>query len=341
MRTISKATPDAIAVCVAAFLVGGCGGPAAQNALPSPTQQNVTRGAPRADGARRETSGSWMLPEAKHEDLIYVTNTDTNSVGVYAYKSRKLVGTLANIKEPYGTCSDASGNVWIIGWGKGQIFEFPHAVVKPVRVLDVEDSADPYDCSVDPTTGNLAITDWGYNWLKGEVLIFRNGSDEPEEVTGPSIWFYYGCTYDEKGNLYADGWDAYLGDVFALGELPKGGKEFKNIVMPPLFKPPYLGGIRWDGKYVAIGNTGALWKYAVSGNRATFAGYTALTSRWPMGFFWIRTFGSGERSVIAPDHAGNPTAVQYWRYPAGGHPMGTITRGLHEPFGVTFSVAGR
>jgi hypothetical protein len=341
MRTISNATPDVLAVCVGALLLGGCGGPAAQNALPAPAQQNVARSAPRPDGAHRETNGSWMSPEAKHEDLIYVTNTYNDSVGVYAYRSRKLVGTLANIKEPYGTCADASGNVWIVSSEKNQIFEFPHAVIKPIKVLSVYEDADLYDCSVDPTTGNLAVTNWGYNWLKGEVLIFRNGSGEPEEFAGPTIWFYYGCTYDQEGNLYADGWDSYLGHVFALGVLPKGGKEFKNIVMPPLFKPPYLGGIRWDGKYVAVGNTGSLWEYDVSDRRATFEHYTPLTSEWPMGFFWIRTFGTGERSVIAPDHAGNPTAVQYWKYPAGGTPMATITRDLHEPYGVTYSAAVR
>ncbi|MGB8908573.1 MAG: hypothetical protein WCC84_07465 [Candidatus Cybelea sp.] len=341
MRKILQATSYAIGAYVAAVLISGCGGPAAQNALPSAFQQNPAGNAPPADGARRDTKTSWMAPEAKHEDLIYVTNTYANSVGVYAYKSRKLVGTLAHINEPFGTCSDTSGNVWIVGWGKNQIFKFPHAGTKSLKVLSVDEDEDLYDCSVDPTTGNLAITNWGYNWLKGDVLIFRNGSGEPDEVSGPNIWFYYGCTYDEKGNLYADGWDAYLGNVFSLGELPKGGKRFNNIVMPPLFKPPYLGGIRWDGKYVAIGNTGSLWEYKVTGNQATFAGFTPLTSQWPMGLFWIRTFGTGERSVIAPDHAGDPLAVQYWHYPAGGNPMGTITRGLSTPFGVTFSAAQR
>ena len=58
--------------------------------------------------------------------------------------------------------------------------------------------------------------------------------------------------------------------------------------------------------------------------------------RWD--FFWIRTFGTGERKVIAPDHAGDPALP----CSTGSiRPAGNLWRRsrdrLDEPFGVTFS----
>ncbi len=54
--------------------------------------------------------------------------------------------------------------------------------------------------------------------------------------------------------------------------------------------------------------------------------------------FWITSLG-GKRMVVAPDFAGNPHAIQYWNYPAGGQPSATTSVPLDGPFGVTVSKA--
>jgi hypothetical protein len=283
-----------------------------------------------------------MLPAAKHEDLVYVTNDINNTVTVYSWLGHRLVGMLTGINQPYGACSDQSGNVWIVGWGKNQLFEYAHGGTTPLAILTVHDpQANLNDCSVDPTTGNLAVTNWGNNWDKGYVLIYAHATGTPKVYTGPGLWFYYGCAYDDKGNLFSDGWQAYVQDIFSLSELRKGGDTFTRLELFPTISPPLIGGIRWDGKYVAVGNLGDLYQYQVTGNHAAIVGFTPLTTHWPVGFFWIETFANGKQVIIAPDAAGNPDAVQFWKYPEGGTPSATIDEDLYEPLGVTFSVALR
>ncbi len=172
MKTISDRTRWTLGTCVVASLLAGCGGPPAQNGLPS----TMERSAPNSvapDGWGGGHKGSWMAPQAKHDNLVYVSDTAANAVSVYAWKTHKLVGMLGGINQPFGLCSDQSGNVWIISWGKNQISEYAHAGTKPLKTLAVQDpDANLYDCSVDPTTGDLAVTNWGYVWYKGDILIY-------------------------------------------------------------------------------------------------------------------------------------------------------------------------
>jgi hypothetical protein len=67
-------------------------------------------------------------------------------------------------------------------------------------------------------------------------------------------------------------------------------------------------------------------------------GYAPMTLHRPIGMFWIVTDRSGGKQVIAPDTAGKPYAVQYWKYPAAGRPTATITDRLDSPFAVTTSL---
>jgi hypothetical protein len=281
-----------------------------------------------------------MAAEAMREDLVYVSDAADNSVTAYSFKARKLVGKLTGISQPYGVCSDTSGNVWVVAWGNNKLIEYAHGGTKPLRILTVNDwSADLYACSVDPTTGNLAVTNWGAeNWYQGNVLIYPRGSSWPTAYSNPRIWFYYGCSYDQYGNLYVDGWDAYRNYYHALGELSKGSKDMRVITLIPNFAPPLIGGIQWDGKYVAVGDFLDVYEFVIKGKYAYVAGDTPLTSYFPVGLFWITTVG-GKPQILAPDQAGHPSAVQYWNYPAGGTPIGTITNGLQHAFGVTVSVA--
>ena len=69
-------------------------------------------GAPRPIGAPGATAiapghtleGSWMRADAKSGDLLYVFDPGNDTVTVYSYQSRKLVGTLAGMC-PRGVCA--------------------------------------------------------------------------------------------------------------------------------------------------------------------------------------------------------------------------------------------
>ena len=101
-----------------------------------------------------------MSPEAKRtKELLYVSNGDADEVDVYSYRSGKRVGALTGFVQPEGQCVDKRGNVWITNFGTkyqtGYAVEYAHGGSVPLKELQVYDPA--IGCSVDPTSGNLAV----------------------------------------------------------------------------------------------------------------------------------------------------------------------------------------
>ncbi len=74
----------AVTVGVPIALLAGCGGAQPPIGAPLPMPQSS------AIVTHADRSGSWMLPEAKSEDLLYVANLANNgfgtgTVGIYTY----------------------------------------------------------------------------------------------------------------------------------------------------------------------------------------------------------------------------------------------------------------
>ena len=111
--------------------------------------------------AQHATPGkSWMLPEARREDLVYAGSRYADSVYVFNYANGNLVGTLTGIHRPQDLCSDKNGNVWVTedtngSYEAGQIEKYAHGYRHPLITL--KDARAPVDCSVDPKTGDLAV----------------------------------------------------------------------------------------------------------------------------------------------------------------------------------------
>ncbi len=334
MKSFSNFGRYALSVSVACAFLSGCGGSQSGSQFQGGALPQSVRNVPM--GAHRDGRTSWMNPKAKDQVLVYVSNGRDDSVSVYGFYDHKLRGMLYGIDTPYGVCSDGQGNVWIVAYGDYSVVEYAHAGTKRLKTLEADDT-DLYDCSVDPTTGDVAVTNWGVdNWFKGNVLVFHRAEGEPTAYTGDGVWFYYGLTYDDSGNLYVDGLDSYRNGNLALGMMPKHGDHLQRVSLQPQINPPLLGGIRWDGHNVAIGNWKSVYGYSVSGHYARLKSETPLTDKWPVGLFWITRFG--KHQIVAPDQDGNPSAVQTWDYPRGRLPTATIARGLSKPFGVTVSV---
>src|SRR5579863_884632 len=140
--------------CVALALLAGCSGAQSPAGIPDTLHSDsASRGA--AMSLAQNRAVSWMAPEAKNENLLYVSNV--SSVTVYAYPSGTLVGTLAGLYKTHGECADAHGNVFITG--TSQIIEFAHGATTPLKILK-DPLYDPQGCSVDPLTGDLAVTNY-------------------------------------------------------------------------------------------------------------------------------------------------------------------------------------
>lgn len=276
-----------------------------------------------ASGAATTRHSSWIQPDAKKKPLLYVSSVLSNDVYVYSYADQKLVGTLTGFEEPYGLCADKTGNVWIVDDGHQQIVEYKHGGASPIATLS-DPGEYPEGCSVDPTTGNLAVTNFYSTSGNGSLSIYAHASGEPTTYSDPSIANFRFCGYDNKGTLFADG--ANNSSEFAFAELPKGGSSLTNITLQQNIEWP--GGVQWDGKYVAVGDTDAGIIYRTNGAGGKVKGSATLGDSDYVNQFWI-----AGKTVVAPSQDGSNVGL--YTYPAGGAPKKTIS--VEEPFGAVLS----
>ena len=338
---VSGISRDALCASMIIAMLTGCGGsqpPIGEPGVASGTAAQQTSNARSfrlpfalrniAGVTQRDRGESWMLPEAKSEDLLYITNSFT--VTVYSYPKAKLVGTLRGFYRPVGECSDKAGDVFIAN--EDTFVEYKHGGKKPIQTLTFA-GYGAGSCGVDPTTGNLATT-WDDGDSNGYVAVYQRASGTPTLYTNGNMLFNF-CGYDNAGNLFVDGED-YPGLVFAFAELPKGGDTLSTITLNQSFE--YAGAVQWDGKYVAVGDDEAqmIYRFTISGSTGRLEGTVGLGDAEYMYQWWIegkRVVGSRE---IQPD------VTWYWKYPAGGMPIKTLTpKGIGAPFGATISKAAK
>jgi hypothetical protein len=280
-----------------------------------------------------------MAPSAKKQTLLYVSNLGSGSVTVYAYPSAKQVGTLTGFDDPTGECSDKAGDVFIADFDASKILEYAHGGTTPIQTLS-DPGQWPSGCSVDPTTGNLAVAnDETPAGGDGNLAIYKHASGTPTTYTNSNMHYYFFCGYDNRGNLYVDGFNTQYVAEFA--GLAKGSGTLASITLNQTFSYPV--GVQWDGKYLAIeagDGVETIYQFKISGTTGTLEGSTVLGSAVDVIQFWI-TAPKGKHSqgtrVIGPDFTAGDVA--YYAYPAGGDPTNSFTTGLDEPYGATLSYA--
>ncbi|MGC9992201.1 MAG: hypothetical protein ABSD52_07400 [Candidatus Cybelea sp.] len=275
---------------------------------------------------------SWMLPEAKNEDLLYVSNVYT--ITAYSYPAGKLVGTLSDFDKPYGLCVDAKGDVFVTDSVFAKIYEYPHGGTKPIRTLSDPEYV-PYGCAVDPTSGNLAVMNYSDSGAReGDLAIYHKARGYPKSYISYGFYYYYYGGYDPEGNLYIDGCNDYC-ENFEFAELPKGKNVLKGILINQVTFP---GGVQWDGKYIAIGNesTGTIDQFTIANGESTLEGSTSLDGIGIFGQFAI-----DGANVVVPNQfdVGSGSNVLYYAYPAGGSSTQTLTKGVFYPFATAISLA--
>ena len=263
--------------------------------------------------------GSWMLPEAQSDDLLYVSSgcSGTCNVYVFSYPGAKPVGVLSGFVNPGGLCSDRKGNVWITEAGAGDVVEYAHGGTKPIAKL--KDSLYPQACSVDPATGDLAVANQSYSMLG----IYRHARGQPKLYMGYGA-FAFSCTYDGAGDVFLAAGAPYNE---AVDWVPKGGSKAKRFPMKPHIYP--VGGVLWHGQYLtAVNKEYQLVRYVRAGQGAKLVDIISLDYSTYLSGYWIQgAFVVGATSQ----------GVTFWKYPAGGSIVKTITS-VPSPAGVTVSV---
>ncbi|MBV8530909.1 MAG: hypothetical protein JO104_06295 [Candidatus Eremiobacteraeota bacterium] len=301
-------------------------------------------GAVHGGGEMRPNRGrSWMRPSPDRCNrngalppcgLLYVTNYYANDVLVYS--NNKLVGTLTGFNGPDGICTDLAGDVWITNNLAGNAVEYAHGGTAPVSMVS-DPNVYPLGCSVDPTTGNLAIANiYATKGTQGSIAIYAGAQGPPAYYTDSSMYYVYYCGYDAAGNLFVDG--RTIGGAFQFAELPKSSSTFTNITLSGA-TDYFPGNVQWDGSYVAVGdqqyqNANASAVYRTTGASGKVVGTTPLTgAKDVMGFYVLPK----THSLIGPDVDDNDVGL--YRYPAGGNPTNRIA-GFDGPSGAAISRKG-
>lgn len=294
--------------------LAACAGTSPAQLSPTPTAAHVSR----------------VSPAAKKSDLLYVTDEGNYNVYVYAYPSGSLVGTLDSAYgSPTGLCVDKKGDVFVTEYNGQEVLEYAHGGTNPIAEL--YDPGQPIGCSIDPTTGNLAVANemavtGGY----GNIAIFKKAQGTPTVLQDlPYLELPYWCTYDNKGNLFIDGESNQSGFKFSFDELPAASSEFTQITLPDgAGTPP--GDIQWDGKYIALysasSQNGLIFQFSIDGSTATLENTTMLSYFTRPQAFYIdgvpRKKSKQGKHVIAT----SGSDIGIFQYPKGGAAITTMTQ---------------
>lgn len=292
----------ALSFSIAAALLAGCGGSQPPIGAPGAVSQSPAIAMHVAHGT------SWMLPPAK-VTLIYAAGDGYSYV--LSARTGKLMGTIDTGAQ--SVCSDSQGNVWLTG--QYLMLEFAHGGTTPIATLNLPGSySEPIDCSVDRTTGNLAVT-FRPESGQGQLAVFADAQGTPQVYAGDFDLQF--CGYDNQGNLFMDGFGA---SGTELAELPKGGSTITDISLGN----QNIGGnpwsVQWDGTYITIEgvlNTNAtINRLQISASTATIVGQTTFNEvTHGVRGSWIQ----GNKVLLpwGPMRSGH-AKIGIWPYPAGG-----------------------
>ena len=321
-----------VGICAAAAMLSGCGGSQPLIGASGATPQSSAR------SAHDDRTGSWMLPEARRENLLYVSS-EGYTVSVYSYPKGTRAGTLSGFQQVQGECSDFMGDVFITDYVTDKITEYAHGSVKPVRSL-LDPQQGPYGCSVDFPSGDLCVA----NFRNESVSVYAPFKKKPRVYSTKAVVFGVAtCAYDDRGNMFVAGPNLDEGGISNFAYLPNGRTQFVPVE-PGGSSYTWVGvvSVQWDGKYWEIASDGAVRYTIKPDGQAIYKGETVLPGVFGEAQAWIIHFldqrGRQGRQIVAANEE-SKGSVNYWTYP-GGKPIGSVD-GIDEPFGATVSLAPR
>jgi hypothetical protein len=218
-------------------------------------------------------------------------------------------------------CSDAAGDLYVTDINyTGTIDVYTHGAIQPTGEVPLP-GFDTNGCSVDPSSGDLAVADFRKQDGKkrGGVSIFTGAQGTPAFYQDPDIDWYFGCTYDSNGNLYvagATGKRLKKNDVTVVAELPRGGTRLQTLNVTFPFAHPTAP--HWDGKYLVLGpaDGSTLNRYVPSASGLALHGTISFTNGD------ISQYVIQNGTLVATAEGGN--AFGFWRYPQGGVVIRTV-----------------
>ena len=319
----------ALAIGLAWAFLSECSAPSAVSTVPQSAMPQ---------SRAHEASGSYG-------DLLYVVTW--SEIAVVDYAQHKVVGAISGdfLDDSY-ICSDPNnGNVFVTQRYSGipEILEFAHGGTTPIATLRVpSEYTSLFGCSVDPTSGNLAVGAEQGGYTHGAILVYQGGQGYATPYSDKQIRQFYSPTYDDSGNVYAAAINKNI--QFRFAELP-AGKSTVTIIRPDE-DLPFLNQIQWENGYLnfveipGAHEPGMLYQAQVNGKTATIVGSEQMF-HLDNPYFWIQDSSFYGFDGQLKSHHNRPIAE--WRYPSGGHPtskMYGIAKGANDGLlDITLSVS--
>jgi hypothetical protein len=304
-------------------ILAGCNGASSQ------LQPVAPGSAPAAQHAQRDAGrGSWMKPEAKGQRLLYVSDSQNRAVYVYG-ASNKLVGTLTGFSQPLGECVDVANDVWIVDGEGNAVVEYAHGGTNPIAGIETS-AGDPVGCSIDPTTGDIAIGVYSFTSAPGWIQICTVPSFQCTIYKHSPVSYVSFVSYDKDGNLYVDGTDRNKG--FAMAVRAPGGNFQSMTIKGATINSPGALVNKFGVLSLGQGASGTSTIYQIAPD-GTVTGSTQLSSADDCNQFAISGNLKHAR-VTCPNGGGNVTK---YKYPAGGTPLVTLSGPFKAPFAAVYS----
>lgn len=267
-----------------------------------------------------------FLPDlhAKSENFEYIANFYGTSIFDWP-KSDQQIGEISNVggQECANVLYGYGTTFWIVA-GEDQITEYK-VVKKLIKTLSVS-AGLPSSCAMD-TSGDLAVGIlYSSTGSAGDIVIFKNASGSGTVYKTPLDLEYFDG-YDKQGNLFADGFNGDRSSMPTLVELRRGSSKFRTITTSNTLD--YPGSVQWDGKYLTVSDqqVDAIYRYTVSGTKATLKNTVQLTGAGDCAQTWI------VKGLVYCADAGT-NGAEVFKYPAGGSPIATLKGNFDSPLGV-------
>jgi hypothetical protein len=356
---ISGSASYAIGVAAAVALLAGCsgGGGGSQYSPVSPVgagtgmtgmghtahvlNRHVTITSLKTAKVHSDHHKSWVSPDVvRAPRLLFESDSGTNDVYIYTLPALALKGTLTGWNEPQGECSDKNGNIWVTNTNSNQIVQLSRT--GSIMNTLTDSYGYPVGCAINPTNGDLAVTDIFDFSGAGGIILYANASGSGTRITNPAQYEYFFDGYDANGNLYVDGF-SYPSFTFTISVLPSGSSTMSTASISGT-QPAFPGMVQWYrvGNYLAVGDqsgpsgSDVLW-YSVSGTSLTYTGVTNLQNSSGGGISDLvqGVIAANNQKYLAGGDAGAGT-VNRWMWDAGGMPTNTNS-GLSLPIGAAVS----
>lgn len=270
---------------------------------------------------------------AKTSELLFVSDLISGDIYVLTIPDLQLKQTLRGFESVGGLCADTAGNVWVTDASAQTIAQYSRAG-KLLRTLTVPGGSGA--CAIDAKSGDLAVSNVGFNSQPGAIYVFPRATGTPRTVTNANVQSYGYLGYDNDGNLFFGGLQPESSDFnLIISEAAAGQSTAHEIDIPGAPSKFASGMVEWDARrrrllvgdvYCHNAYATCIYEIAISGSIGRIKRIVSLknTDGGQACAVWQAVLLPGSRALAGGDSeagcSSTPSTVGVWSLRRGGKP---------------------